>query len=353
VVIIPWVVYQFYGDKNILEENFDAMLRWLKFMEAHSNHNLYEEKGYGDWVAVVQSPTEPIGSLYYFYDAKLLAHMARILGRDQESRELENLAQKIAAAYQRKHFHPKTGNYSTGTQTMNLLPLAFGITPKSEKTRVARQISEDVKKRNDHLSTGFLGTAFLLPVLTDYDFGDQALRVATQRDYPSWGYMVEHGATTIWELWDSDKKGPDMNSRNHFALGSVGEWYFGYLAGLRPDPDQPGFKHTVIWPTPLGNLTWAKASYQSVYGPISTSWEKGNSVFVLNLSLPANTHATVALPLFGDENSSIFEGNTALLENGQTAQQVQGVTFARMEKDRAFFDVGSGNYRFEVRFGKK
>ncbi len=350
VVVIPWVVYKFFGDKRILEENFDAMLAWLHYIENHSKNNLYEEKGYGDWVAVVKSPTEPIGSLYYFYDARLLAKMARILGRTEQSEKLETLAQKIALAYQKKHFDPVTGNYSTGTQTMNVLPLAFGITPPEEQARVAEQISTDVQKRGDHLSTGFLGTAFLLPVLTEYGFREQAFRVANQQDYPSWGYMVDHGATTIWELWDSDKKGPDMNSRNHFALGSVGEWYFGYLAGLRPDPDRPGFQHALVQPTPLGNLSWVKAEYRSVYGKISVAWQKSDTSFTLNLGLPANTGATVALPLLGKQAPPIYEGQALLLKKGAPAGKADGVTFSKMENDRAYFEVKSGTYAFRVTF---
>ncbi len=350
VVVIPWVVYKFFGDRRILEENFDAMYRWLQYMTAHSRNHLYEEKGYGDWVAVVESPTEPIGSLYYFYDAKLLARMARLLGRNTTATELDHLAQQIAAAYQKRHFHAASGEYATGTQTMNLLPLAFGITPPSEKKRVAERISEDVRKRDDHLSTGFLGTAFLLPVLTDYGFGSQALRVATQRDYPSWGYMVTQGATTIWELWNSDKKGPSMNSRNHFALGSVGEWYFGYLAGLQPDPQKPGFKHAFIRPNPLGKLTWVKASYRSVYGDWTIHWQKSDSTFTLNVTLPANTNATVELPLFGDQTPSILEGGTPLVRNGQFSQNTPGVIFEKMANDRAVFTVGSGTYTLTVQF---
>ena len=140
----------------------------------------------------------------------------------------------------KEYFDKKTKQYEGATQTANLLPLAFGITPKDLMPRVATNIINDVKERENHPSTGFLGTYYLLPILSQYGQHELAYTVASQKTYPSWGYMVEKGATTIWELWNSDTEGPSMNSRNHFALGSVGEWFYAMLAGIRPDSEIPG-----------------------------------------------------------------------------------------------------------------
>ncbi|NOY76684.1 MAG: family 78 glycoside hydrolase catalytic domain [Calditrichaeota bacterium] len=346
VVVIPWVVYRFYGDTRIIRENYNTMVAWLNYMEKHSKGSLYEVKGYGDWVAVEKSPTAPIGSAYFFYDAKLLSEMAKAIGKQDDSERFRQLAEKIAQAFNRKHLDPKTLEYTGATQTANLLPLAFGITPRTEAEAVVKNIVADVKKRKNHLSTGFLGTAYLLPILSDYGYAELAYQVATQTDYPSWGYMVKHGATTIWELWDSDKKGPDMNSRNHFALGSVGEWYFGYLAGIRPDPQKPGFKHLVVAPKPVGDLTWAEGRLESLYGPIHVRWEKQTGHFSLKLTIPANTAADVFVPTFGKSPVTIREGDTPLLQEGKPLTPPAGVRFVRMEKEAAVFEVGSGTYHF-------
>jgi len=203
VYIIPWIVHNFYGDKRIISENYTTMKRWVDFMTYHSKDNLYEEKGYGDWViAVVQSPLEPFGSAYYFYGAKLLSKMAGMLGKADDQKAYKELSLKIAAAYNKKHFDKKNNYYTGGTQTANLLPLVFGIVPADRKEAVVASIVADVHKHNDHLTTGLLGTKFLLPVLSDYGFHDLAYKVAIQKTYPSWGYMIEKGATTIWERWD-------------------------------------------------------------------------------------------------------------------------------------------------------
>jgi len=149
------------------------------------------------------------------------------------------LSEKIAAAFNAKHFDEKNNTYTGNTQTANLIPLNFGIVPNSRKNAVAATIAENVRAKDNHQTTGFLGVSLLLPTLGDFGYNDLAYKVAAQKTYPSWGYAVKQGATTIWELWDSDTKGPSMNSRNHFALGSCGEWYYGYLAGIRPTIEDP------------------------------------------------------------------------------------------------------------------
>jgi len=345
-VIIPWVVYQYYGDKRIIERNYDGMAAWVEYMRRHSKNDLYEEEGYGDWVAVEKSPSKPIGSAYFYYSTSLLARMAKIIGRKEDAQKYAQLAQKIAAAYNRKHLDEKKLEYEGGTQTMNLLPLAFGITPKNDRAAVIKSVVIDVLKHNTHLTTGFLGTGYLLPMLSDYGYHDLAYQLATQKTYPSWGYMVEKGATTVWELWNSDTQGPGMNSRNHFALGSVGEWYYGYLAGIRPDPDAPGFKHTIIHPMPAGDLTWAEASLQTSYGMLKSRWDKNGESLTLKVTIPANTSALVYVPTLGKENAEVTESGQSIVENGAN---VAGVKFVRSEKENVVLQVGAGEYDFTVK----
>ncbi|MFN8207670.1 MAG: glycoside hydrolase family 78 protein [Bacteroidales bacterium] len=303
VVAIPYQLYRFYGDKRLLEESYDAMMNWVTFMEKSSKDYIYEWGsgdwgGYGDWVAVVRSPTKPTGALYYYYSTKLLAEMAAILGKKADADRLNTLLPKIAEAYQAKYYLPDSGHYIANTQTMNLLPVGFGITPEKMRGEIMKKVVEDVVKRDTHLTTGFMGTAWILPLLSEYGQHELAYRLATQTTYPSWGYMVEQGATTMWELWNSDKERPDqMNSRNHFAYGSVGEWFYQYLAGIRPDMSGPGFKKSIIAPMPAGDLTSASASLQTGYGELSSNWKKDAGSFSLQVRIPANTSATVVLPV--------------------------------------------------------
>lgn len=348
VVIVPWMMYRFYGDKRIITENYDGMAAWVNFMKNKSKGFLYEQSGYGDWVAPVESPKKPIGSAYFYYSTKLLSKMAAIIGKEADAFIYEKLAEKIAEAYNRKHLDKNNHEYEGATQTANLLPLAFGITPPNLKDQVVANVVKDVKKRGNHLSTGFLGTGYLLPVLSENGFHELAYQVASQTTYPSWGYMVEKGATTIWELWNSDSQGPGMNSRNHFALGSIGEWFYGFLAGIRPDPSTPGFKRAVIAPLPAGDLTWAEGSMKTVYGKISTRWENRADQFILNLSLPANTSAIVFVPKSGKENVIIEESGRIIFPAGKAAPGVTEIKYNRSEKDAVVFDVGAGVYKFTV-----
>ncbi len=351
VVVIPWTVYQFYGDTRIIEKNYDAMRAWVEYMRRHSSDHLYEREGYGDWIAVVASPKKPMAAAYYFYSTKLLSRMAAVIGRNDDAARYAGLADHIAEAFNSKYFDTDANNYLSGTQTANILPLYFGITPEVRQKAVAENIVRDIRRRADHLSTGIHGTAYLMPLLADRGYQELAYRLATQTTYPSWGYMIEHDATTVWELWDSDKKGPEMNSRNHFTLGSVGRWLFETVAGINIDPSQPGFKRAIIRPRPAGDLIWARAEYPSMYGLIRSEWRRDDGRLALEVLIPANTSALVFLPTRGERKISVTEQGTPVLTNGQSDQRMPGVNFLRHERDSAVFEVGSGRYEFGLNTG--
>jgi len=348
VVVVPWIIYQYYGDTRIIEDNYAGMKAWVEYMRRKSKGYIYDQKGYGDWVAPVASPKEPIGSAYFFYSTKLLARRARVIGKSADADEYERLARGIAKAFNQKYLDKQTNNYPDGTQTANLLPLSFGMVPADRQEAVVKNIVADVKARGNHPATGFLGTPLLLPILTEYGYHDLAYTVAAQTTYPSWGYMVKSGATTIWELWDTDTKGPGMNSRNHFALGAVGQWYFEALAGINIHPDYPGFKKVVIRPRPVGDLLWARASYPSMYGMIRSEWHRCEKFLTLTINIPANTSGLVYVPVSGRKNPVISEGGNTIFRASKPAQKVPGIVFAGHEKGHAFFDVAAGNYEFVV-----
>ena len=354
ITVVPWMVYKFYGDKKILENSYEGMKAWVEFMRKESKNHLYifDQNGwggYGDWIAVVESPKPPISVAYYYYSTKLLAQTAEIIGRTNEAKSYFNLCENIARAFNKKYFDPETQNYEAATQTANLLPLAFGITPEEYRQQVADNIALDVTKREKHPSTGFLGTGYILPILSDYGYHDLAYEVATQTTYPSWGYMVEKGATTMWELWNSDTEPPDqMNSRNHFALGSVGEWYYAYLAGIRPDPNQTGFKHTIIAPMPPDGLEWAKGKTETVYGTLSCNWQKIESILKLDISIPPNTGATIKLPVHSFASPVIKESGKLIYSDNQPANLPDELKFVGAEKNVVIFEAGSGRYVFTI-----
>ena len=176
-----------------------------------------------------------------------------------------------------------------------------------------------------------------------------AYKVASKKTYPSWGYMVEKGATTIWELWNGDTEGPGMNSRNHFALGACGEWYYGYLAGIRANEEIVGFKKFTIAPQTNGDLTWVEGTYQSLYGEIKSRWDKSEDGLKLEITVPANSTASVYVPVLGKENPIIFESGNQLLKDGESSVENPNIKFIEMKNGSAHFEVGSGIYGFEVK----
>ena len=354
IAVVPWRIYEFYGDKRALEENYEAIKKWVAYMESVTKNDTYAWNlgdnwfGYGDWVPVEASPTKPIGGLYHYYDTEVLANMAKILGKDDEAKAYSDRLPEIAQGYQAAYYDAATQQYEGKTQSANLLPIHFGITPKDQIDGVIKNLVANINSHNDHLTTGFIGSAYLLPVLSENGQHELAYKVATQRTYPSWGYMVEKGATTIWELWNSDSERPEgMNSRNHFTYGSVAAWYYGYLAGIRPTMEAPGFKKVIIAPMPVGDLTFVKASTETLYGTVASEWEKGDESFSLTVTIPANTTAEVSMP--ATESSVITESGKELVNQGQQSAADANIVFTKLCCGRAYFNVLSGTYKFEVK----
>lgn len=342
VSIVPWRVYEYAGDLRIIEESYDAIKRWVEYMRANLTDGLYEKPTWGDWVPVrdlktnqeIKTPHQPVSAAYGYLSTRLLARMAGLLDRADDAKNYGSLADDMAARYNAKYLKPDGGGYSAGTQAADVLPLYFGITPKDQRAAVAKSIADDVVKRGGHHTTGFLGTPLILPLLADHGYPDLAWAIVSTDEYPSLGYMVKKGATTIWERWNTDREGPAMNSHNHFAFGSMSQWFFEGLAGLRPDEERPGFKHSIIRPYIVGDLKWAKAKYATPYGRLVSHWEREGDDLKVNLVIPPNTSATVFLPTFGKKGLRITEG----------AKDIEGTS----EGDRVRFELGAGEYRFTV-----
>ncbi|HYW94132.1 MAG TPA: family 78 glycoside hydrolase catalytic domain, partial [Bacteroidales bacterium] len=354
VTVVPWVVYNFYHDKRILSDNYDGMKAWVDYMKQKSTGYIYrwsekpgDWEGYGDWISVEKSPTAPISAAYYYHSTRILAKTAAILGKDDDRMYYDMLADSIAVAFREKFFETGKQNYPGETQTANLIPLAFGLTPDSLQPVIAKNIEKDVVDRGYHPTTGFLGTPLLLPILSEYGYNQVAYQTAVGTDYPSWGYMINKGATTMWELWNSDSEPPEgMNSRNHFALGSVVEWYYGYLAGIRPA--DPGFKKAIIAPMPPKGLEHVEARLQTLHGVLSSSWERTDDSFSLIVTIPANTTAMVNIPNLFPGGFTLTETGREIVKNGKAADTSKYISLDNIDAQSISLNVAAGTYNFKL-----
>jgi alpha-L-rhamnosidase len=341
-VICPWTIYRVYGDTRILERHYDAGAKWIAYLTSQSKNLLRPAQGYGDWLSIAaDTPKDVLATAYFGLSTKIMANMAKVLGRDADAARYEDLFGRIKAAFNKAYV--KDGVRIKGnTQTDYVLSLAFDLLAPEQRPAAAKHLVEDIAAKGDHLSTGFVGVGHLTPTLTREGYVDVAYKLLLQETFPGWLYSVKNGATTIWERWDgwTKEKGfqdPGMNSFNHYSLGSVGEWLYGSVAGIGLDPEKPAYKHIVIHPRPGGGLTFAKAEFQSIHGKIVSGWKIEKGEFRLNIVIPANTTADVYVPA----------GNAdAVREGGQAASKAKSVTFVRMEEGAAVFAVGSGTYQF-------
>jgi len=345
-VIVPWTVYQVYGDTRIIERHYGSMSRWMDYV-LRDNPDLIRKNGrgsdYGDWLSIdADTPKEILATAYWAHDARLMSRMAAATGRTEDQRRYEELFEGIRAAFQKAYISPD-GHILGETQTGYLLALYMDLLPESLRQAAGEHLVENIRQKDWHLSTGFLGVRHLNPVLTGLGYKDVAYRLLNTDTFPSWLYPIRNGATTIWERWDgwTQEKGfqdPGMNSFNHYSLGSVGEWLYGSVAGIDLDPEVSGFKSIVIRPCPGGGLEYASAEYESIRGMIKSAWRLEGDSLALDVTVPANAHATVYFPC---------PKNVPVTESGGEAGNSEGVTALGRQGDRAVFGVESGEYHFK------
>jgi alpha-L-rhamnosidase len=342
-VICPWTIYEVYGDKQILERHLPAMERWVDYLSQHSDHFIRDrDRGndYGDWLSIgANTPKDLIGTAFFAYSTHLVAKSCRALGRTEEADRYEQLFENIKAAFNERYVK-SDGRIEGNTQCAYAMALKFGLLPDDLQARAAQYLADDIKAKGGHLSTGFVGVSYLLPVLTAAGKGDTAYELLLQDTFPSWLFSVKHGATTIWERWDgwTPEKGfqdPGMNSFNHYSLGSCGEYLFGGIGGIRPA--SPGYKTILIQPNIRNGLTWAKTSYESVNGTIATFWKRAGNRLDLDVTIPPNTTATVCVPT---------TDSAGVTESGRPIKRASGVKFLQEENGTVDFEIGSGTYRF-------
>ena len=304
-VIVPWTVYKMYGDTGVLERNFRSMAAWMDFLSTNNPTRLRTQKlgkNFGDWLAPKGdfTPRELLATAYWAYDAVLMAEVCRAVGRPQDEARYQQLAGEVRDAFVEEYVGP-TGTVASGTQTAYVLALHMGLLPEHLRAQAAAHLVEAIAREDWHLATGFVGVGYLLPVLSSNGYSDVAYRLLEQRTFPSWQYTIDRGATTIWERWDgwTDDNGfqaPLMNSFNHYSLGSVGEWLYRFVLGIELAPGATGFDRVEIRPHPGGSLSYARGSFQSVRGEISTSWARDGARFTLEVNIPPNVRASVHVP---------------------------------------------------------
>ena len=364
-IVYPWHVYLFYGDRRILAEGYPTMRRWLQCLDTHCRAGLLQPYGLpamniwqylGDWASPRRTDdtlpcnghwtsaedNQVFNNLHYSLQLTLAGRIAAILGRDDDARSYREKARNLREAINRTWFDPQTGRYTRGEQQQTYLafPLLLDVVPAEHRARVLQNLVGDiVDKRGGHLDFGVLGGVYTLGCLVREGRSDLVDRMATAPTWPSWRNMIDRGATTFWEHW----RPGDSSIHNSFL--SIGEWFFSGLAGIAPDAQSPGFRKVLLRPQPVAGVTWVKASYASMYGPIASEWKVEGPLFTLEATIPVGATATVCCP--AKSLDSVQEG-------GKPAAQAEGVRPLRMEGGNALFEVQAGRYRFvSVRGGSQ
>ncbi|HOD50281.1 MAG TPA: family 78 glycoside hydrolase catalytic domain [Candidatus Hydrogenedentes bacterium] len=329
-------LHQYYGDRRLIEAQYERVKAWLELIEANAPEHIYVG-GISDHESLVEKP-ELTGTAFYAYNVALAREFAALLGRKDDAARYDALGAKIAAAFNSRYLEPETGRYGAGTQASQAFPLYMNLVPDSARARALDVLINDIAARDGHLSTGIFGTKYVLDVLSAMGRHDAACAMAGKRAFPGWGYMIEKGATTLWEHWEGSD---NTFSNNHPMFGSVSEWFFKHVAGIRPAPDAVGCNRVIIAPgPPQPGLEWAEASYSSVRGLIRAAWRVEGENLHLDVTVPVGVTARVVLPV---------DAGTELLESGVPAATAAGVAPATGDGSAPSFDVGSGTYHFKAR----
>ena len=344
-VNLPYVLWKRYGDTEIIRTSYEGMQKWLTYLERNSSNHIIPVNARvstaGDWESVDDvTPKDLIGTFYYALDVAQVAEMAAAIGKDAEAAAYRKLFDEVRAAII-KEFVAPDGKVAKGSQTAQVFALHLGLYPDGMREKVFGKLLENIKAHADHLTTGYLGTQWLLHVLVENGRSDVAYKILLQKTGPSWLYMASNGQTSLWEGWNSLKPdgtfGSKRTSLGHEALGSCGDWMFQGIGGLVPDPASPGFKHFIIRPILGGALTNAEMKYQSPHGQITSRWTLKDDHFNLEVEVPVNATATIVLPA---------ADTASITESRQPVASSPGVVAAGTTNGSASFKVGSGRYSF-------
>ncbi|MDR1336565.1 MAG: glycoside hydrolase family 78 protein [Tannerella sp.] len=354
MVYIPLDIYHFYGDRRPVEEHFETMKAFTASSLLRQRDGKPEiiSEVLGDWLAPLMeldgdrrnntmAPPEGLsiyGTAAHFLTVRRTAETGAILGKNSEAKDFRDWSGRIAESFNREYFDKTAGTYHGDNpveyrQAANIVPLEYGLVPEEDEKRVLQNLIADIRSKGNRLSTGFLGTLSMMEYLPRMD-PELAFTLASHTRYPGWGYMIDRGADTMWESWDGN------DSRNHLPFCLISGYFYKYLAGIQYDPEKPGFKHIIINPSFVKDLSHVDACHDSPYGRIGCSWKRENGEITLHIAIPANTTATVCLPT---------EKPETVRESGLPASQNRHIKFERTTRSQSFYHVGSGEYSFTLR----
>jgi alpha-L-rhamnosidase len=329
--LIPFYLYEYYGDPQPLCSHYDGLKRYVDYLTRRATNDIVSI-GLNDWAPFKQkTPADITSTAYYYQDTRIVSLAASLLGKTDDAARYAQLAEQIKKSFNAKFFNAATATYGNGSQTSLSCALYQGLVEPENQSSVLQNLVARVEQQNGHIDTGILGAKYILNALTENGRADVAYRMASQKDLPSWGWWLEQGATTLWEQWNGTE------SRNHIMFGDISAWFYEALAGINADPAAPGFKHFTIRPQPVGDLTFARAEYDSIHGRIVSDWKIEQGLFKLRVVVPPNTTATVCVP--AAKLNDVREG-------GAPAVKADGVTSFSQTAKAAIFEVGSGEYHF-------
>ncbi|MFP5040452.1 family 78 glycoside hydrolase catalytic domain [Parasediminibacterium sp. JCM 36343] len=354
--VIPWDIYLAFGDTSILKNQYNSMKAYVEYMHNTSKNNLWNIGAhFGDWLYFQPENDKDgrgaitdkylIAQCFYSHSVQLLINAAKVLGNTADVAYYNDLQEKVKAAFLQEYATPN-GRLVSATQTAYVLALNFDMLPEPVRKEAAKRLADNIKSYENHLTTGFLGTPYLCSVLTNFGYNDLAGKLLLQDTYPSWLYPVKMGATTIWERWDGQK--PDstfqtagMNSFNHYSYGAIGDWLYKKLVGIDTYEDGVGYKHSKIQPHPISEISHASASLDTYYGTLSCSWKIENGVISIDVTIPANTHATIFIPA---------KEATDISENGKSIFGIKEITIVGKENEYVILNSTSGSYHFSCKY---
>ncbi len=353
-ILIPEMLRRQYGDMKSLEKQYPAMKKWVLYMwNTYNENDLVLKDNYGDWCVPPESldliwSKDPnritegglLASAYYYYCLNLMKHYAELLNIPSDAGEYKSIADKVHVAFNKKYYNADKKTYANNTVTANLLPLSFGLVPAEDKEEIFTNIRGRLKEFDDHVNSGIIGGMWLMRGLTDNGAVELAYKLATNRTYPSWGYMMEKGATTIWELWNGDAANPMMNSGNHqMLLGDLLIWYYENLAGIKSDSKEVAFKKVIMNPVFPEGLDYVDASLDTKYGLVKSSWKKTAKGLEWNITIPPNAKAEVYFPTTDIDK---------IKEGGKRIKPSLNKGVDDKTKDKLMLSIGSGTYQFTL-----
>lgn len=354
-LMVADMLYQQTGDRRVLEDHYPAMKRWMQYMQAQymNEEGIITKDSYGDWCAppvTIEAgrgksadkkyPSPLISSAYYYYLLHVMANFSDVIDNGQDRAAFEKSAERLKRDFNKRFYHAD-GYYGNNTMTENILAMYFGLVEEVNKEKLADRIVAIIETENNgHLSTGVVGTQWVMRTLTEMGRTDLAYKLATNTSYPSWGYMLENGATTIWELWNGNTAHPRMNSQNHvMMLGDLLVWFYENLGGIKSEAN--GFQAIRMYPEEIKGLDSVDVSYQSLYGPISSSWNRKKDRFAWNITIPTNTKAQVYIPA---------KAINTIQERGKQVSDNKEINVVGQDNGRVILELGSGSYQFTTKY---